>query len=471
MDFIGILDFVDEYIWYIAFVLIIGVGLFATVALRGLQITSLGEMARNTFKRDKASSENKLSSFQVFCMSMGSRIGVGNITGPIMALLVGGPGAILWMWVFAGIGMATSFLETIIGQIYKVPKENGGFRGGPAYTLFHGLGMKKLGMVAAFVMIMMYLLGFVSGEVISMSEAVQGAFDYEWTHLVFAIVLTLVTGLILIGGVYRVADLSVKIVPAMAICWFIICIASMVLAPAGVIHAFGTIFEYALNAPALVGGGIGVALMNGMRRGVWSNESGIGTITNLSAMADVKHPVAQAYTQSFGVLIDTLVSTMTALVVLSYADFDVLHGMYIGAGEDSIPVLQAIFSDTIGSIAPYVVAVFMFIFAFTCLISDVVIGEGNLMLIKDSKAASIAMKLFLLAVVFLSCFFASDEMTIFMDILLAVCALFNTYIMVRLAKRGLEAYRDYRAQKKAGIEEPVFRKECLSDDSGISSWD
>ena len=112
MDLIGILDFVDEYIWYIAFVLIICVGLFATVALRGLQVTSLGEMARNTFKRDKASSENKLSSFQVFCMSMGSRIGVGNITGPIMALLVGGPGAILWMWVFAGIGMATEVPRT-----------------------------------------------------------------------------------------------------------------------------------------------------------------------------------------------------------------------------------------------------------------------------------------------------------------------------------------------------------------------
>lgn len=466
-----VLDFVDTYIWYVAFVLIVAVGLYATIRLKGLQVSSIGEMIRVTFFKNRECHEGKLSSFHVFCMSMGSRIGVGNITGPILAMMVGGPGAILWMWIFAGIGMATSFLETVIGQIYKTPNENGGFRGGPAYTLFHGLGMKRLGMIAAFVMIMMYLVGFVSGEVISMSEAVQGAFDYEWTHLVFAVVLTFVTGLILIGGIYRVADLSVKIVPAMAICWFIICIASIALAPSGVIHAFAMIFEYAFTLPAALGGGFGtIIVISGMQRGVWSNEAGIGTITNLSSIADVKHPVAQGYTQALGVLIDTLVSTMTALVVLSYADFGALHDIYLSVGEDSIPVLQGVFSDTIGSIAPYVVAVFMFIFAFTCLMSDVVIGESNLMLIKDSKLASYAMKALLLAVVFLSCFFASDELVVFMDILLAVCAFFSTFIMVKLARRGLEAFRDYRAQKAAGVDEPEFHKSCLSDSSGVTSW-
>ena len=471
MDFMEMIELIDDRIWYVALILIVVVGIFATVSLRGLQVTSLREMVRVTFFKNRKSDEGKLSSFHVFCMSMGSRIGVGNITGPILAMMAGGPGAILWMWIFAGLGMATSFLETTIGQIYKTPNENGGFRGGPAYTLFHGLGMKRLGMVAAFVMILMYLVGFVSGEVISMSEAVQGAFDYEWTHLVFAIILTFVTGLILIGGIYRVADLSVKIVPAMAICWFIVCIVSMVLAPSGVIHAFGMIFEYAFTLPSVLGGGFGtMIIISGMQRGVWSNEAGIGTITNLSSIADVKHPVSQAYTQSLGVLIDTLVSTMTALVILSYADFGALYGMYETAG-DSIPVLQDVFAGTIGSIAPYAVAAFMFIFAFTCLMSDVVIGESNLMLIKDSRMAAIGMKCLLLAVVFLSCFFASDELTVIMDILLAVCAFFSTFIMLKLARRGLEAFRDYRAQKKAGVEEPVFHKSCLSDDSGVSSWD
>ena len=467
MSFMDVLDFIDTYIWYVAFVLIICVGVYATVRLRGIQVAGFKEMVKVTFLNRGDRREGKLSSFQVFCMSMGSRIGVGNITGPILAILVGGPGAILWMWVFALIGMATSFLETTVAQIYKVPKENGGYRGGPAYTLFHGLGMKRLGMIAAFVMILMYLVGFISGEVISMSEAVHNAFDFDGINLVFAILLTAATALLLVGGVYKIADLSVKVVPLMAIAWFAVCIVSIAFGPEGVLNGIYSIFEYAFNIPSVIGGGVGAIIITGMQRGVWSNEAGIGTITNLSGMADVKHPVSQGYTQAIGVLIDTLVSTMTALVVLSYADINAL----VGSGLESIPLLQSIFTDTLGSIAPYVVMIFMFIFAFTCLMSDIVIGEGNLMLIKESKVAKWGMWALLLAVVFLSSFYASDALVVIMDILLAVCAFFNTFIMIKLARRGIEAFRDYRRQKAEGVEEPVFHKSCLSDDSGVTEWD
>ena len=356
MSFMDVLDFIDTYIWYVAFVLIICVGVYATVRLRGIQVAGFKEMVKVTFLNRGDRREGKLSSFQVFCMSMGSRIGVGNITGPILAILVGGPGAILWMWVFALIGMATSFLETTVAQIYKVPKENGGYRGGPAYTLFHGLGMKRLGMIAAFVMILMYLVGFISGEVISMSEAVHNAFDFDGINLVFAVLLTAATALLLVGGVYKIADLSVKVVPLMAIAWFAVCIVSIAFGPEGVLNGIYSIFEYAFNIPSVIGGGVGAIIITGMQRGVWSNEAGIGTITNLSGMADVKHPVSQGYTQAIGVLIDTLVSTMTALVVLSYADINAL----VGSGLESIPLLQSIFTDTLGSVAPYVVMIFMF---------------------------------------------------------------------------------------------------------------
>ena len=432
-----VLDFIDTYIWYVAFVLIICVGVYATVRLRGIQVAGFKEMVKVTFLNRGDRREGKLSSFQVFCMSMGSRIGVGNITGPILAILVGGP------------------------------KENGGYRGGPAYTLFHGLGMKRLGMIAAFVMILMYLVGFISGEVISMSEAVHNAFDFDGINLVFAVLLTAATALLLVGGVYKIADLSVKVVPLMAIAWFAVCIVSIAFGPEGVLNGIYSIFEYAFNIPSVIGGGVGAIIITGMQRGVWSNEAGIGTITNLSGMADVKHPVSQGYTQAIGVLIDTLVSTMTALVVLSYADINAL----VGSGLESIPLLQSIFTDTLGSVAPYVVMIFMFIFAFTCLMSDIVIGEGNLMLIKESKVAKWGMWVLLLAVVFLSSFYASDALVVIMDILLAVCAFFNTFIMIKLARRGIEAFRDYRRQKAEGVEEPVFHKSCLSDDSGVTEWD
>ncbi len=462
-----ILDFIDTYIWYVAFVLIICVGLYATIRLGGIQVAGFKEMVKVTFLNRGDHKEGKLSSFQVFCMSMGSRIGVGNITGPILAILVGGPGAILWMWIFALIGMATSFLETTIAQIYKVPKENGGYRGGPAYTLFHGLGMKRLGMMAAFVMILMYLVGFISSEVISMSEAVHYAFDFDGINILFATLLTIATAVLLIGGVYKIANLSVKVVPLMAIAWFAVCIVTIALGPEGIINGFSSIFEYAFNIPSVIGGSVGAVIITGMQRGVWSNEAGIGTITNLSSMADVKHPVSQGYTQAIGVLIDTLVSTITALVVLSFADIDAL----VGSGLESIPLLQHIFTDTLGSVAPYVVMIFMFVFAFTCLMSDIVIGEGNLMLIKESRIAKYGMWILLLAVVFLSSFYASDALVVIMDVLLAVCAFFNTFIMIKLARRGIEAFQDYRRQKREGVEEPVFHKDCLSDDSGITEWD
>ena len=322
-------------------------------------------------------------------------------------------------------------------------------------------------MIAAFVMILMYLVGFISGEVISMSEAVHNAFDFDGINLVFAVLLTAATALLLVGGVYKIADLSVKVVPLMAIAWFAVCIVSIAFGPEGVLNGIYSIFEYAFNIPSVIGGGVGAIIITGMQRGVWSNEAGIGTITNLSGMADVKHPVSQGYTQAIGVLIDTLVSTMTALVVLSYADINAL----VGSGLESIPLLQSIFTDTLGSIAPYVVMIFMFIFAFTCLMSDIVIGEGNLMLIKESKVAKWGMWVLLLAVVFLSSFYASDALVVIMDILLAVCAFFNTFIMIKLARRGIEAFRDYRRQKAEGVEEPVFHKSCLSDDSGVTEWD
>ena len=466
MSLSDVLVVLSDYMWYLAFVLIIAVGIICTVKLKGIQFTHLREMWHITFSEGREHAKGKISSFQVFCMSMGSRIGVGNITGPIMAVLVGGPGAILWMWVFALIGMATSFVETVIGQIYKEPKENGGYRGGPAYTVSKGVNKKKLGAIVGIIMILMYLVGYVSMEAVSMSESVSGVFSGENTSLIFALVLTAAVAVIIFGGVYRVADLSVKIVPAMAVIWFIICIIS-ILFNGNIINAFVSIFEYAFTLPAAIGGGFGAIFMAGMRRGVWSNEAGIGTITNLSSMADVKHPVTQGYSQCLGVLLDVIVSTMSALVILSFADINTL----VGTGE-SINILQNVFGGIYGGAASWIVMIFMFVFAFTCLMSDYVIAETNLMVVKESKIATLLMRVLLLAVVFISAYVAKDEVAVVVDIMLATCAFVNTYVFLKLGKRALEAYDDYRKQKEQGIAEPVFHKSCLSGDTeNINAWD
>lgn len=465
MSIVDTLNEFDDILWYIPLVLIVLLGIYSTVRLKGIQVRDLKEMWISTFSRGERG-EGKLSSFHVFCMSMGNRIGVGNITGPVLAILVGGPGAIFWMWIFAFLGTATSFLETVVGQIYKSRRADGKYHGGPAFNIAKGLGMKKVSMIVAFVMIMMYILGFVSMEVCSMSEALCGAFEFDHNLLVIAILLTLFTAFIIIGGLERVAGLSVKIVPVMAVLWFFICIICIALSDGGVINAFSMIFSYAFTVPSAVGGGIGAMLIIGMKRGVLSNEAGVGTITNISSMADVPHPVRQGYSQALGVIIDTVVSTLTALVILSFGNIDEI----IGLDLESVNLLQAIMEASVGSVAVYLVALFLFVFALTSLMSDYVIGENNLMFITGDRRARVAMCLFLLAVVFVSSFFSSDGLFAIVDIMLAICGIINCLVMFKIGSRAVEAYRDYRRQKSEGIVEPVFHPSCLSDPSGVTEW-
>ena len=454
----------SEYVWYIPLVLIVALGVYSTIRLRGIQISGFAEMVKSTFGH--APDSGKPSAFQVFCMSMGNRIGVGNITGPVLAITVGGPGAIFWMWVFAFLGMATSHLETTVGQIFKSRKDGGECHGGPAFNIAKGLGLKKASLFVAFVMVLMYALGFVSMEVSSMSEAIDGAFGCG--TLIIAIALTAITAMVIAGGLTRVAKLSSAMVPAMGVAWLIFCIVCIVLSDGGISDAFGMIFAYAFDVPAAIGGGIGAMLIIGMKRGVLSNEAGVGTITNISSIADVPHPVRQGYTQAFGVFLDTIVSTLTALVVLSYGAFDQIWALY---GGESVGLLQDIMGASVGGIAPYAVALFLTVFAFTSLIADYVISENNLLFITKSEKVRIGMCVFLLAVVFLSSFFASDGLFAIVDILLALCGIINCIVMFKLGGRAIEAFRDYRKQKEEGTEIPVFRKSALSDDTGVTEWE
>lgn len=466
MSIVDTLNTINDNFWYIPLVLIVCLGIYSTVKLKGIQFRSLREMCRVTFSKD-CSSKDGMSTFKVFCMSMGNRIGVGNITGPVLAILIGGPGAIFWMWIFAILGCATSFLETTVGQIYKSRKSDGSFYGGPAYNIEKGLGMKRAAFIVAFVMILMYIVGFASMEVSSMASALCDTFEFSNNHIFFAVLITAITAVTIIGGVKRVANLSTGIVPAMALAWFVLCGACIVMNDGGVVNAFSSIFEYAFSVPSAVGGGIGAMLSIGMRRGVLSNEAGIGTITNISSMADVEHPAKQGLSQSLGVIIDTVVSTFTAIVVLSYADIDVI----VGAGLDSMPLLNSIFDSTLGDVAPMLVSLMLFVFAFTCLIADFVIGSNNLKFITQDKKYGYAMMLALLLVVFISSFFASDAMFLVVDILLGVCGVINCIVMFRLGKFAIEAYRDYCEQRKAGVCTPRFRKNSLSDDTGVTEWD
>ena len=464
----------NSYLWGMAFVFLIGLGILFTFKLKGLQITKIKETSKLSVSGISEGKKNsKVSSFEAFCIGMGARIGVGNIAGVATAILTGGPGAVFWMWIFAIIGSASSFMESTLAQIYKEKKEDGHFYGGPAYYASKGLKSRKLGIFAAILLVITFGIGFVAVQSCNASKALCGAFSFEYNNYVFAAIIAIVAAILIFRGLKSVAKFSSTVVPVMALLWIIFAVIAIVLNIDGVVNAVKMIFEYAFTAPSMLGGALGSILITGLKRGVFSNEAGLGSVANIAATADVKHPVKQGMIQSFGVLVDTLiVCTFTALVVLSYGTFDQIMALGAVTG-DGANLVQGVISNTaFGSAANYIIAIFLFVFAFTSLIGYYTMSESNARFIKDKKSVIMAVKILVILVAFIAGTVSTattvDNVS---DTFMALMASVNMILVVLLSRQVFEAYADYRKQKKAGVEEPVFHKSCLSDSTGVTEWE
>lgn len=462
--------FVDDYFWGISFVFLIGLGIIFTIKLKGLQILKIKEtssLALSGVSEGKKTS--KISSFEAFCIGMGARIGVGNIAGVATAIMMGGPGAVFWMWIFAIIGSASSFMESTLAQIFKEKKEDGHFYGGPAYYASKGLGNRKLGIIAAVLLVLTFGVGFIGVQSCNASSALSGAFDFENNHLVFAIIIAALAALILFKGLKAAAKFSARVVPIMAVLWIVFALVAICFNIGGVVNAIAMIFQYAFTVPSALGGAIGTIIVTGLKRGVFSNEAGLGSVANIAATANVKHPVKQGMIQSFGVLVDTLiVCTITALVVLSYGNFAEISAL----GLKGANLVQAITAESMGNIANYIIALFMFIFAFTSLIGYYTMSESNARFIKDSKKNILLVRILVIIVAFCAaCVTDVTIMDAFSDTFMAAMAAVNMVIVALLSRKVFEAYADYRKQKKAGVEEPEFHKDALSDTTGVTEWE
>ena len=462
--------FVDDYFWGISFVFLIGLGIIFTIKLKGLQILKIKEtssLALSGVSEGKKTS--KISSFEAFCIGMGARIGVGNIAGVATAIMMGGPGAVFWMWIFAIIGSASSFMESTLAQIFKEKKEDGHFYGGPAYYASKGLGNRKLGIIAAVLLVLTFGVGFIGVQSCNASSALSGAFDFENNHLVFAIIIAALAALILFKGLKAAAKFSARVVPIMAVLWIVFALVAICFNIGGVVNAIAMIFQYAFTVPSALGGAIGTIIVTGLKRGVFSNEAGLGSVANIAATANVKHPVKQGMIQSFGVLVDTLVvCTITALVVLSYGNFAEISAL----GLKGANLVQAITAESMGNIANYIIALFMFIFAFTSLIGYYTMSESNARFIKDSKKNILFVRILVIIVAFCAaCVTDVTIMDAFSDTFMAAMAAVNMVIVALLSRKVFEAYADYRKQKKAGVEEPEFHKDTLSDATGVTEWE
>ncbi len=464
------LGVVNTYVWYVAFILLIGAGLYFTYKLRGLQILKIRETAKLTLSGiGEGDKTEAVSSFEAFCIGVGTRVGVGNIAGVAMAIVAGGPGAVFWMWVFAIIGSASSFVESTLSQLFKEKKEDGQYHGGPAYYIQKGLGTRKVAILMAFLIAMMTGIGFCAAQASSSVEALTSTFVFDNNTLVFGLVITILTGLIIFGGMKRIATFSSKIVPLMAVAWLALGTITIVMNIEGLINAFVMIFSYAFGFEQVAGGLLGAVIMTGLKRGIFSNESGLGTIANIAGTADVKHPVKQGLIQCFGTLVDTLVvCTFTAMVILTAFDD---YGAILDTGLSNSPLVEYVLNDTIGHIGSILMSLFLLFFAFTSLLGNYAISETNVRFISDRKMSIMVMRIAVVVTVFIASLIGADASILISDTIMAFAGVVNISCVILLSGLAFQAYADWRKQKSEGIEDPVFHRDTLDDATGITEWE
>lgn len=457
-------SFLNNIMWtYVLIAALVILGIFFSVKTKFVQFTYFKEMFRILGDKALITSDGKkgLSSIQAFFISAASRVGTGNIAGVATAIAAGGPGAVFWMWVIASIGGASSFMESTLAQIFKV-KDKDGYRGGPAYYMEKGLNKRWMGIL--FAVIITFCFGLVFNSVQSNTIAIAFEEAFGFSRLGMGIVLAVLTAFIIFGGVKRVAQASAIIVPIMAVIYLVIALFVVVTNITEVPAIFALIMKSAFGFDEAIGGTMGAAIMMGIKRGLFSNEAGMGSAPNAAATAGVTHPVKQGLIQTLGVFVDTIIiCSATAFMIL-------LSDAYQTTDLTGIQLTQAALSTHIGSWASLFVAVAIFLFAYSSVIGNYYYGETNIEFIKNSKTALLVYRL---AVIGMVVFGAIAELAIvwnLADLTMGIMALINLAAVLMLSKVAIAALKDYQAQRKKG-KDPVFYANSIPGLTGAEAWE
>ncbi len=386
-----LLQTANNYLYtYLVIGLLIGCGIYFTIRTKGVQFRLLGDSFRLLFKSgDAKTTEKHVSSFQAFAVSLGSRVGTGNLAGVATAITVGGPGAVFWMWITALFGAATGFMEATLAQLYK-RKDKDSFIGGPAYYIESGLGLRWMAVLSAILIILTFAFGYTLVQCNTIGAAFQNQFGFN--HVVVGIFVTLLLAAIIFGGIHRIAKVTAVVVPFMAIGYLIIALVIVIMNISSLPAAFKLIIDSAFGVRQAAGGVLGAAIMQGVRRGLFSNEAGLGSAPNAAATAHVSHPVKQGLVQSLGVFIDTIVICSCTAFILLVSGVDLSGKSGIG-----IELTQAALSSQIGPAGSVFITIALFFFAFSTVISTYYYGEANLRFFTKSKTALFIFRLLVAA--------------------------------------------------------------------------
>ncbi len=470
MDFLqSLFGAIGDFTWGWSLIpILVVLGVFITALTGFVQFRFFRRMFRVLSSKNQSGDPNAISARAALLVSVGGRVGGGNIAGVAVAITLGGPGAVFWMWAIALIGMATSLVECSLAQIFKRREPDGLFRGGPARSIIHGLGAdyKWLAVIYAVCLIAAFALGFNAFQGNTVAGAVEESLNIDriWTGGLLAIV----AGFIVFGGIRRIAKAADVVVPVMAAAYLLMAVAIIVLNIGELPGVIGSIFANAFGLEEAVGGGMGAALAQGLRRGLFSNEAGLGSAPNVAATADVRHPVSQGITQSFSVFIDTIViCSCTAFVIL-------LGDVYVPGAEniDGIVLTQQSLVDHLGAWTQYFLTFIIFLFAFSSIIYNYYLGENALTVITEHPMALHILRVVIMGIVFLGAVApGATAVFFFSDPLMGVLALVNLIAIMMLLPTCLRVLKDFRQQLKAGVERPVFNPDDFPDlDLDRTAW-
>ncbi|HWS49552.1 MAG TPA: alanine/glycine:cation symporter family protein [Microbacterium sp.] len=453
--------------WIVLPILVV-LGLYFTFRSGVVQFRMIPEMFRTLTDRTPTDDDGRpqsVSAFQAFTISAASRVGVGNIAGVGTAIAIGGPGAVFWMWTMAFIGGASSFIESTLGQAFKV-RDKDGFRGGPAYYMQHGLKARWMGIVFAVVLILCFPLSFNSLQANTISATISGSFGGEvgWIPWVVGGVLAVLTSLVIFGGVRRIASVSQAVVPLMALLYLIVGLVIVGMHIERLPEVFASIYTQAWGTQEVVGGTIGAIILVGAQRGMFSNEAGLGSAPNAGATAAVTHPVKQGLVQTLGVYFDTfLVCSITAFIVL-VATPDLVNA------ERGIVLTQNALVSSLGSWSNVLLSIIIFLLAFSSILGNYYYGESNIEFINAKRGVLTTFRVVVVAVVFLGSIASADLIWSTADGIMGVMAIINLVAIALLSGIVFKLLKDYSEQRRAGLD-PVFTRARLPEVTGIQCWE
>lgn len=464
---LNILNETNDFLWtYILIGLLIFCALYFTIRTKGVQFILFKDMIRIMAGRDKKATNvskktKHIGSFGAFAVSLSSRVGTGNLAGVASAIFVGGPGAVFWMWVMALLGAATAFVESTLAQLYK-KRGSDSYYGGPAYYMQMGLHRKWMGIVFAILITCTFGMAYQTIQSNTICDALSGviSIDKAW----IGIILTVCTLIVIFGGIHRISKFSSAIVPFMTLGYILLALYIVFTNLDVLPSVFKIIINGAFGIEQFAGGTLGVAMMQGIKRGLFSNEAGEGSAPNAAAIADTSHPVKQGLVQALGVFVDTLIiCTCTAFIIL-------ISGTYT-SGEDGILLTSLAIESEIGVWGRYFLTAAILLFAYSTIIGNYFYGEANIRFVTNKKHSITIFRLITGGMVMVGSLISLQTAWSFADIMMGLMTLFNLIAILLLSNKVFDLLRNYINQKKAG-KEPEFHRDMMPDiKDDIDCWE